>query len=793
MKLSMKWLEDYVKPGVDIRDYATAMTMSGSKVEGYETEGSEIENVVVGKVLSIEKHPNADTLFICKVEVGAGEPIQIVTGAANVTAGSFVPAALDNSTLPGGKKINSGKLRGETSDGMLCSLGELGLTKHDFPYADEDGIFLLGDDCDLTPGADIRAAIGLGDTVAEFEITPNRPDCLSVIGLARETAATYRIPFALPPVNVKAEGPPVSESLAVEVQNGGLCQRYCAAVVRGVKIAPSPRWLRERLRASGVRPINNIVDITNYVMLEYGHPMHAFDARHVAGNRIVVRNAREGERITTLDGTERRLSPEMLVIADAEKPNAVAGIMGGEFSGVYDDTETVVFESACFDGGSVRLTAKKLGMRTESSSRYEKGLDPAACLPALRRACELVELLGAGTVASGFCDEFPSPREPRRLPFDPDWINRFLGVEIPERDMIAMLESLEFKVESDIAEPPTWRWDAEGAADLAEEVARLYGYDRIPTTALRGSSQGMLTPEQRFARQAEQILLGQGYSEIITYSFVSPRCCDKIRLPADSPRREFVTIQNPLGEDTSVMRTTAIPSMLEALARNYNNRNACARLYEIATEYIPVAGEKLPRERKRIVLGQYSACDNFFSLKAAAELLLERVGLAEWEIEAVRDNPTFHPGRCARILAGGAEIGLLGEIHPIVAENYDVCARILLADLDFEAVFRFAKPEKRYTPLPKYPASTRDLAIVCDESLPASRLQKAIAGTAGSLLETLEIFDVYRGAQIGECKKSVAYALSLRAKDHTLTDGECDCVIEKILAELEALGARLRS
>ncbi|MCL2035191.1 MAG: phenylalanine--tRNA ligase subunit beta [Oscillospiraceae bacterium] len=793
MNLSMRWLNDYIKPDVPVKRYAADMTMSGSKVELFMTEGQELKNIVAGKVLSIEKHPNADTLYICKVDTGGDKPLQIVTGADNVTQGAFVPVAMNDSVVFGGKEIKAGKLRGELSEGMLCSLSELGLSVNDFPYAREDGIFLLGDDCEKTVGMDIREAIGLNDTVVEFEITSNRPDCLSVIGLARETAATYGEKLEVQPLSVQAGGGDVNEVISVEVKNPQLCTRYAAAAVKDVKIEPSPRWMRERLRAAGVRPINNIVDITNYVMLEYGHPMHAFDLRHVTGAKIVVRNAEDGEAITTLDGVKRKLSPGMLVIADSANPTAVAGVMGGEFSGVYDDTSTVIFESACFNGASVRSTSKKLGLRTESSSRFEKGLDPENCMPALMRACELVEKLEAGIVCDGFADVYGAKKERTRLTLDHAAICGLLGLEIPESDMRRTLKSLGFEVDGKQVTVPSFRADVECGADLAEEIARIYGYDKIPATAIRGLADGQLSREQKFGRMVSQILIAAGYSEIITYSFISPKYYDKIGLPKDSTLRKSLTISNPLGEDTSIMRTTALPSMLEVLAKNYHNRNAAVRFYEIATEYAPQDGEKLPREDKKIMLGCYGAGVDFFALKGCVETLLECAGITGWDIEAVQHDNAFHPGRCARVAIKGEELGVLGEIHPLIAENYDVQAKMYAARIDFRALLAHSNPEKKYKPLPKFPAMTRDLALVCDDDMPVLLIQKEIEASVGGILEKLEMFDVYRGKQIGEGKKSVAYSLKLRALDRTLTDDECDKAVQKALEALEKKDVKLRS
>ena len=793
MNLSMRWLSDYVKTDVTPHQFSADMTMSGSKVEGYEIEGSEIKNVVVGKVLSVVKHPNADTLVICQVDVGADKPIQICTGATNVVPGAIVPVALDGSTLPGGKSIHQGKLRGEVSDGMLCSLSELGLTAHDFPYADENGIFLLeGEEASAPLGSDICKALGLNDTSVEFEITSNRPDCLSVLGLAREVAATYHLPLTLPDPQVKGSGDDISNYLRVDVLNPELCPHYVAKVVKNVKIAPSPRWMRERLRASGVRPINNIVDITNYVMLEYGQPMHAFDLKHVSGGHIIVRNAAPGETITTLDGVDRNLTPDMLVIADEKAPSAVAGVMGGEHSEIEEDTQASVFESACFFGPSVRITAKKLGMRTESSGRFEKGLDPQTCIPAVLRACQLVELLGAGEVVNGVIDVDHSKKEPTKIKLETDWINRFLDISLTRDEMVAILLPLGFSMEGDNVVVPSWRGDVEHKADIAEEIARFYGYDKIPVTPLRGSSEGSYTKRQKFEQKLNTLLLAQGLNEVITYSFISPKYYDNIRLPADSPLRRSVTILNPLGEDTSVMRTTTIPSMMEVLTRNYNYRNLSASLYELATEYIPRGEEELPEENLQVSIGMYGDKTDFFVLKGIVETLLEKLNIADWDVQAKTDDPTFHPGRCAVITKDGKTLGILGEIHPTVCENYGIGARCYVAKLSVDALEEAAVTEREYQPLPKFPATQRDIALLCDEDLPVLTMEKAIKAIEGSILEKVELFDVYKGTQIPQGKKSVAFNLVLRHKDHTLTDQEADDCVKKALAALEKLGASLR-
>ncbi|MGN0624088.1 MAG: phenylalanine--tRNA ligase subunit beta, partial [Oscillospiraceae bacterium] len=608
MDLSMRWLADYVDCKCDIKKFVADMTMSGSKVECYEEEGDYLSNVVVGQILSVVPHPDSDHMVITQVNVGEDEPVQIVTGAQNVSEGDFVPVAKHKSTvLHDGKpvKITKGKLRGVASNGMLCSLGELGLTAHDFPYAIEDGIFILGDDCDRTIGKDIREAIGFNDTKVEFEITSNRPDCLSVIGLAREAHATFNVPLNVKEPAFKGIDGDINQMLKVKIHNTDLCKRYMGAVVKNVKIGPSPRWMRERLRASGVRPINNFVDITNFVMLEYGRPMHAFDLRYVEGAEINVRNAKAGETITTLDGEVRELSEEMLVIADAVKPVAVAGVMGGEYSGIMDDTTTVVFESACFDGASVRTTAKKLGMRTDASARYEKGLDPHECYEALMRACQLVEELGAGEVVNTVIDENYQDETPKSVEFDADWINRFLGTDIPESEMIEYLTRLGFEIKDGRVIAPWYRIDIECKADVAEEVVRIYGYNNIPNTIIRGVAQAQRTPKQKFERSIKNAVLAMGVNEIATFSFISPKYFDKIKLPADSKLRNTVTITNPLGEDTSVMRTTIIPSICEVLARNYNYRNPEAHVFEMGNEYLPVEGEVLPVEPLRLGIGVY--------------------------------------------------------------------------------------------------------------------------------------------------------------------------------------------
>ena len=792
MNLSMRWLKDYVDIGnVSMRDFSEAMSMSGSKVEGWETEFDEVKNVVVGKILSVEPHPDSDHLVICQLDVGQEEPVQIVTGASNVHVGDLVPAALHKSQLPNGVKITKGKLRGVMSNGMMCSIGELNLTKGDFPYAVEDGIFLIQEDC--KPGQDIASAIGCDDTCVEFEITPNRPDCLSVIGLAREVAVTFDKPLNLHTPVVKGCGDDIHNYLSVEVQNKELCPRYVARVVKNVKVGTSPRWMRERLRASGVRPIDNIVDITNYVMLEYGQPMHAFDIEYVKGSKIIVRNALSGETLTTLDGVERNLTEDMLVIADEEKASAVAGVMGGEHSGITEGTHTVVFESACFKGSSVRVTAKKLGMRTESSGRFEKGLDAQNCLPAIQRACELVELLGAGEVVDGVIDIDNTGYQPTVLHLDAEWINRFLGTDISEERMKQILTDLPFGVNGNEITVPSFRADVEHKADIAEEIARIYGYNNIPTTTAKGSPQGKYSEYQKFEQKINQTMLAQGLYEIMTYSFVSPKQYDKIRLPKDDPKRKSVVITNPLGEDTSIMRTNAIPSMMDILSKNYNNRNGAVSLYEIGNEYLPVEGEALPDEIPNLVLGMYGENKDFFTLKGVVENLLELLDIEDYDVTACAEDPTFHPGRCAILSKDGEEFGIIGEVHPLVCKNYEINTRVYVGKLDMFKLFALMNDEKTYVPLPKFPASARDLALLCDDSLPVLTMEKAIKNAAGKILEKVELFDVYKGSQIQQGKKSVAFNITMRAADRTLTDEEVGAAMSRILKAMEELGAQIRS
>ncbi len=802
MKLSLEWLSEFVDlTGVGAEEYCDRMTETGSKVEGVENAGEDIENVVVGRILSVTPHENSDHLVVCMLDCGEGSPRQIVTGARNVFAGALVPVAVPPATLPGGVTIKAGKLRGVTSDGMLCSVGELGLTENDMPYAIADGILILDerDTPGLTPGTDIREALGLRDTVVDFEITPNRPDCLSVIGLARESGASFgkKVNYHTPLVRGGGDAlGRVEDYLRVRVEDGRLCPRYTARVLKNVKVAPSPLWMRRRLRMAGVRPINNIVDITNYVMLEYGQPMHAFDYKCLDGRAITVRAAAEGETFRSLDDKDHTLRAGMLVIADEQKPVALAGVMGGANSEIEEDTETVVFESANFLGSSVRVTSRALGMRTESSARFEKGLDPENTIAAVNRACELAELLGAGEVVDGIIDVYPGRREATVLPLESEKINRFLGLDVPRARMEEILRSLDFTVEDGAVTVPSFRADVQCMNDLAEEVARMVGYNTIPATLLRGEVQtGLLTPLQKYREKLHTLLTGMGAFEICTFSFVSPKNDDKIRLSPDDPARHHTVIRNPLGEATSVMRTSMLPTALECLSRNAGNHGAPVRLYEIARCYFPRGEHEQPQERGELVFVTYGERESFYTVKGIAETLLRASGISP-VIASCRDNPTYHPGRCAvATTKEGARLGVFGELHPEVAENYgfDEASRVYAIEFDVDALFAASHDEKGYTPLPKYPSTFRDLAFVCERDLEVGRIEEIISRAGGRAVESVSLFDIYEGKQVPAGKKSVAFRVTMRHADHTITDEEADKVVAKVLRVLEKeLGVGLR-
>ena len=889
MNLSRNWLNEFVDlHDITDKQFNDEMTLSGSKVETIERLDESLKNVVAGKILSMEKHPDSDHMWVCQLDVGREEPVQIVTGAWNIHVGDLVPAALHKSVLPGGVKIEKGKLRGVPSNGMLCSLKELGLTvEHDFPYAvitpaallndyhpidpakpsipadikpgDKvfgpvaaakvlecapqgdgtfhtcldlggttacpdtvcsnlhegdlvayntksdsictladlhaeqrefphciaDGIFVLRED-DVKPGDDIAKVIGYDDSVVEFEITPNRPDCLSVIGLAREASATFKRPLKLHTPEVKGCGGSIAELVDIEIENGELCPRYTARMVKNVKIAPSPKWMRERLRNSGVRPINNIVDITNYVMLEYGQPMHAFDFSCVDGGRIVVRTAREGEVIQTLDGNDRKLTPNMLCICDEHKPVCVAGVMGGANSEIVGDTAMVLFESANFNGVSVRRTASALGMRTDASSRYEKGLDMMNTIKAVERACELVELLGCGEVVDGVMDVVAKEKAPTVVKLEPDKINALLGTELSEDLMREILVSLGFILNGDDIYVPSWRGDVEHYSDIAEEVARFYGYNKIPCTLMRGeTTRGGFSEQQRFDRAIGGAVRALGYDEIITYSFISPTYYDKIRMPKDSSLRNSLKILNPLGEDTSIMRTTILPSMLEIIARNHSYRNKSARLYELGKIYLP-REDGLADEPKYLSLGAYGDGVDFFSFKGSIETLLHELRITDVKYVACTDNDSYHPGRCAKVYAGETYLGVFGQIHPLVAANYGMDTEVYTAELSFDAMYEKRGDIPVYQPLPKFPAVTRDIAVVCDEAVTVGALEESIRRGAKGLLKDVSLFDIYRGSGVAIGKKSVAFNLVLRADDRSLTGEEADEDVQSILAALKA-------
>lgn len=809
MILSLNWLSDFVKSDdIETKKFCEDMTESGSKVESAELIGEELENIRVGLITKIENHPDAERLVVCKVDCG-DRMLQIVTAAKNVFEGALVPLCYcpegENKVakVAGGHEIKTGKLRGVLSEGMFCSIAELGLTTHDMPDAIEDGILILNN-YPVKPGEDIRDALMLRDRAVEFEITPNRPDCLSVIGLAREAAATFNRPLTLHSPEVK-ENPAlgnVKDFLDVKIKDTEKCLRYSARVVKNVKIAPSPLWMRMRLRASGVRPINNIVDITNYVMLEYGQPMHAFDYVCLSGKKIEIRTAGDKEIFRTLDSQDRALSEDMLVIADEKRPVALAGIMGGENSEITDTTSTVVFESAMFKGSSVRITAKKLGMRTEASSRFEKGLDAENTLPALERACELVELLEAGEVVPGIIDEYPVKKETAKIPFEPDKISRFLGLDIDASEMRNYLERLYFTFDQNEVVVPSFRDDVRCMNDLAEEVVRLYGYNKIESgNMVFPMTQGGLSDKQKFFSDINDILIGAGYTEICTYSFMNASEYDKMRLPENDIRRKSVEISNPFGEDSKTMRTTALPTMFEVLENNARSSVQKAALYEMAKVFIPREGVitnehgipgTLPEERIKLVIGAYGGAD-FYTVKGAIEAVLDFAGI-DVTYTVNENEPSFHPGRCASIISSdGKTLGIFGELHPLTMKNYEFTSPVVAAEIDMDTIFENASFEKEYKPLPKFPASSRDFSFVCDDALEVGVIEKIMKDTNSKLIESVTLFDVYRGEQVGAGKKSVSFSVSFRAPDHTLTVEETDRAAKKILGAIEhKLGISIR-
>ncbi len=795
MKIPMSWFLDYTDISeVTPKEYDHVLTMTGSKVEEVVNMGKDIDKVVTGKLVEITPHENSDHLVICRVDIGDGEPIQIVTGAPNVKVGQIVPVALHGSTLPGGINIKKGKLRGVESNGMLCSHEELGITVADLGYEPEYGILILPEDTKI--GMDIKDYFGLNENVVEFEITSNRPDCFSVIGLARETAASFKKPFCVPTPKFNQNDEDINNSLTVNVENTDKCLRYSARMIKNVKIGPSPEWMVHRLKAAGIRSINNMVDITNYVLLEYGQPMHAFDLRDLKGQSITVRSASDGEIIKTLDDEYRTLTSADLVIADSERAVAVAGVMGGFNSEIKDDTTTVVFESATFDGASVRLTAQRLGLRTESSSRFEKGLDPANTIPAVERACELVQMLGCGEVVGGCIDVWGKKTDAVTLPFRPGFINKFLGTDISTEDMINYLTAIEFKIDTDnmTVTAPTFRPDIVGEADVAEEVARFYGYDKIPTTLLSGeATAGKVSDKQAVVNGVSEKLIAQGMYEIYTYTFVSPAMLDKLMIPENSELRNVVKITNPLGEDTSIMRTTTMGSMLEILARNYKYKNSSAKLFEVGKIFIPTTIDELPNEPEVITLGMYGASYDFFSLKGIVEALLKGMRVKKISFEADTENPSYHPGRTAKILANGEVIGTLGQVHPQVLDNFEIGTPCYIAEIKLDKVMESICDAVSFKPLPKFPAVERDIAMLVDKTVAVADIERVMKKAGGAILENVKLFDVYEGKQIPEGKKSVAYSVWFRDNTRSLTNEEVNVVFDKILKKLEKeLSAQLR-
>lgn len=794
MDAPLRWIQDYAKFTTTPQEFADKMTMSGTKVESFESEADAIDKVVVGKILEINKHPNADKLVVCTVDIGSSENITIVTGATNLNTGDRIPVALNGSTLPGGVHIQKSDMRGVESNGMLCSIQELGFTTHDFPTADPDGIMVLGDEIDAPLGTDITVALGMDDVVYEFEITPNRPDCLAVQGIGREAAATYGVPFIdrTPAMPTNTTGN-IADYLTVSIK-APEALRYTAAMVTNVRVKPSPLWLRTRLRQCGVRPINNIVDITNYVMLEYGHPMHAFDYKYVNGKTIQTRMAKEGEKIVTLDGVERILTPDMLVIADANEPIGIAGVMGGEYSGIYDDTTTIVFEGACFDGPNVRATSKKLGLRTEASGRFEKGLNPENCMYATLRALELVAELDAGDIIGGIADDYPNPRIERQIPLDVARINKNLGTELSRETMENILLSLGFGINGDTVIVPRHRYDVTGVHDLSEEVARIYGYNNLPSTVMHGVAAARPSMRQTFENLLIASLTGYGMYECETFSFYSPKAFDMINLPQNSPLRNAVLISNPLGEDTSIMRTTAAPSMMDVVARNYNARTEQVMLFENATEYIPNSDpEQLPAEKDKLILAIYGPAYDFYTLKGIVEQLFSAANVTGYKVTQNTEGTTYHPGRAADVYLQNEKLATFGEVHPAVLKNYDIRTRVWVADIDIDALFKTRDGLKAFSPLPRHPAITRDLSLVAEKSLPAAEIADTIENAAGEKLEELTLFDVYTGEKIDSDKKSLAYSLKLRLVDKTLTDDEADEVVQNVLTALNSISVYLRS
>ncbi|WP_269477474.1 phenylalanine--tRNA ligase subunit beta [Hominibacterium faecale] len=808
MLVPIEWLKDYTDIDVDTKEFCDRMIMSGSNLETCEYFCEEMENVVVGRIDKIEKHPDADKLVVCMINVGKDEPVQIVTGAPNVFEGAYVPVALHKSRIPGplhgkekeegGTKITKGKLRGVESFGMLCSAGELGFDDKVVPVAHREGIWILEEECPL--GQDFAEALGLKQAVVDFEITPNRPDCLSMVGMAREAAATFGGSLKYPDTACTDEtDKQAKDFIQVEIKDSELCRRYAARIVTDVKIEQSPWWLQKRLMYAGMRPINNIVDITNFVMLEFGQPIHAFDIRQIADNRIIVERAQEGETFTTLDNTERTLTEDMLLIKDGQRGVAIAGVMGGLNSEIEKDTTTILIESANFNGDSVRATSKKLGLRTEASSRFEKGIDPNLCQAAADRVCRLIEILGCGKVASGTVDVYPNQFKAPVIDVRVSRVNHVLGTDLSRQDMTGIFESLEMIVEGegDIMKvtPPTIRQDLLTEVDFVEEVARMYGYDQLPVTIPKGNSEAGQSRERTLVDLARDTLCALGANEVQTYSFVSPKGVDDVRIDEDSWERDFVKITNPLGEENSVMRTILTPNMLEVLARNYSRNIEAVRAFEIGSTFMTnmIDPEKLPDEQTGLCIGIYGNDADFFTLKGMIVEMLKVLGVKETLFEAESQYGVYHPGRCARISVGDEELGIMGEVHPDVSEKFGIGTRSYVCELFFDSVIRHANIEKAYEPLPKYPATSRDIALLVDEDIQVGDIESIIKEQGKAILEKVQLFDVYRGKQVAEGKKSVAFALTYRDKNKTLTDEDVAKVHDKVLEALkEKVNAVLR-
>ena len=792
MKVPVKWLKDYVKIDIPGKELGDRLTLSGSKLEEAIVTGDEIQNVVTGKIMKIEKHPQADKLVVCQVDIGKEEPIQIITAATNMKEQDIVPVALHDSTLHGGVKIKKGKLRGLMSNGMFCSEEELGIAGDKPVY----GLMILKEDTPI--GKDIKEVLDMTSTILDFEITSNRPDCLSMIGMARETAATLNESYKMPELNYKPScSENIQNTLKVEIKDK-LCKRYMARGIKDIKIEPSPSWMQERLLEAGVRPINNIVDITNFVMLEIGEPMHAYDIREIKSGTIVVERAKDGEKFTTLDEEERQLDQNMLTIKDGDKAIGLAGIMGGLNSEIRENTSCIVFECANFDGTNIRVSSQKLALRTEASGRFEKDLDPNLAEVAMNRACNLVEMLKAGKVMEGTIDVYNEKVEPHSVDVDFNWVNKFLGTEIPKEDMVDYLSRLELKTQlkGDLLhiDVPTFRGDINIREDVAEEVARIYGYSNVPTTVIRSvSTRGGKNPKQKLDDKLIESLISSGLNQSISYSFVSRKVFDRILLPEDSKLRNAIAIKNPLGEDYSIMRTTTLPSMMECLGRNYSRKNEIVRLFEIGRVYLPLEnGDTLPEEDNIVTIGMYGEV-NYFNLKGIVENILEVLGIDKFSFKRESENPTFHPGRTAVLYVNRKLAGVLGEIHPVVSENYGIGERCYVAELNLDVLYEHADSNKKYTPLPKFPAVSRDIAVLVDDNVMVQEVEDIIRKQGGNIIEKIKLFDVYKGKQIENGKKSIAYSLSYRAENKTLTDKEVNKVHSKIIRSLEHnLGAQLR-